>query len=225
MILVLDTETNGREGEEREVIELAWREILPATWSLGGEAYLSRFCPKKPSTVGALSIHHILNEELIGKPPSSEARLPEETSFIIGHGVDYDWESLGRPKVKRICTLAIARHLYPKLDSHRLGAMMYALFEDHEAIRRQLRSAHQAADDMNFCLLILQQMLLDKELSFPSAQALWKFSEDCRVPSLMPFGKHKGLEISKLPRDYQSWCLRQPDFDPYILEAIRRVGK
>ena len=66
------------------------------------------------------------------------------------------------------------------------------------------------------------KVILDRKgLSFLTAEQLWEFSEKCRVPKIMAFGKHKGLSIAQLPRDYKMWCLRQPDMDIYVQKAIK----
>lgn len=221
MICVVATETNGRE-DMPEVIELAWTELEEGSWAIGEGRYAQRFCPQLPSTVGALSIHHILMEELKDCPPSIEAKLPSEITYIIGHNVDYDWEALGKPEVKRIDTLAISRNLYPQLDSHRLGAMLYHLIDDGDA-RTLMHNAHNAEGDVTMCIIVLQTILLDNDLLFETAEDLWLFSEKCRVPTHMPFGKHRGCPIKDLPWSYKSWCLRQPDMDPYVLQAIREA--
>lgn len=210
----VDTETNG--AEKPEVIELAYAEKnLPARHA--------RFKPRVPSTTGALAVHHILPEELEHCAPSSEAKLPP-CDYIIGHNIDYDWEALGRPNVKRICTLAIARTLYPEADSHKLGAMYYLLMGATQATRTSLQSAHSAISDVYFCQEILNRMLKEKrpELLQASDEDLWAFSEDCRLPRVITFGKHKGTAVIDLPRDYVSWMLRQPDMDPYVIAAVKK---
>jgi exodeoxyribonuclease X len=217
-ILVVDTETNGREPPE--VVELAYTELLERGWGRISDVLTFRFKPSKNNTVGALSTHHILDYELAGCRPSAEARLPEETTHIIGHQVDYDWGALGKPRVKRICTLAIARSLYPELDSHKLGAVLYHLADMDEA-RDRLKDAHAAEVDVLNCFLILQLMIDEAGLDFASADSLWEFSEKCRVPTIMPFGKHKGVPIAGLPHDYKAWCLRQKDMDEYVVKAIK----
>lgn len=214
---VIDTETTGHEPLA-EVIELAWKQI-------GGGGHCERFKPTKQVLWGALAVHHILPEELETCRSSSEAKLPADTQYIIGHNIDYDWTCLGKPQVKRICTLAIARALYPELDSHKLGAMYYALAPDLYTARQALQNAHSAAADVMFCYSILGDMLAARAsgISAAAPEALWAFSEKCRIPTRMTFGKHKGTLIKDLPRDYTAWMLKQPDMDEYVLKAVRHT--
>ncbi len=212
--LIIDTETNG--AEVPEIIELAYMDLAKTL------TYCSRFKPRVMSNFGALSIHHILPEELEDCPPSLEARLPRGYDYIIGHNIDYDWTALGKPPFKRICTLAIARRLYPEVDSHRLGSMYYRLFGALPTTREVLKNAHSAAADAKMCGDLLDAMIRDRapEQYHESVDSLWKFSEDCRLLPNITFGKHKGMALIDLPREYVQWCRRQPDMDPYFIKAL-----
>ena len=54
-----------------------------------------------------------------------------------------------------------------------------------------------------------------------SWEAVWAFSEEARIPETMPFGKHRGVAISDLPRDYVGWALKNlTDMDPYLRKAL-----
>lgn len=206
---IIDTETTGFTNPE--VIELAYcRRINPVIES-------KRFKPSKEIELGALATHHILPQELEGCEPSSAAKLPSDCTYIIGHNVDFDWQALGQPPIRRICTLALARHLLPHLDSHTIGSLMYHFLGCTEAVRFMLREAHSAVADVEFCRRILACLDGDKLSDFD----LWEFSEKARIPAKMTFGKHRGMEIARLPRDYKQWMLKQPDMDPYLLKAVR----
>lgn len=217
--IILDTETTDK--KEGEVIELAYAAF---TFTAGGGApWVGRYSPKKQTTWGALAVHHILPEELIGKPPSEVARTEvPDVEYWIGHNIDFDWEALGKPRVKRICTLALARHLYPDLDSHTQTAMMYFLFGATEAVRTRLKDAHSAGADILMCGDILMAML--PKIGAVNMSQLWEASEDARVPKKMTFGKFAGQPISAVDRGYSNWYRRQPDPDPYLLEAFKRAG-
>jgi exodeoxyribonuclease X len=133
---IIDTETTGI--IDPEVIEFAYMPLE------GGHVTQQRYRPSKPITFGAMATHHICHEDLMDCEPSSQCRLPDEATHIIGHNVDFDWAALGKPAgVKRICTLAIARACWPACDSHRLGALMYMI--QGPAARDQVLKAHGAA--------------------------------------------------------------------------------
>ncbi len=51
-------------------------------------------------------------------------------------------------------------------------------------------------------------------------EALYLASEDARLPTVMPYGKHKGVPIAQVPMDYRAWLLKQPDVDEYLIAAL-----
>ena len=53
---------------------------------------------------------------------------------------------------------------------------------------------------------------------------IWQASELARIPTIMPFGKHKGTAIADIPADYKRWLLGQPDVDPYLRKALEIVS-
>ena len=219
-LVYLDTETTDIDGE---VIELAW---LADT----GESFSQRFEPSGAIALGAILVHGILLADLAGCRDSSHAQecLPP-CSYWVGHNIDFDWKVLGAPpQVRRICTLAMARALLPDLDSHRLGALFLhfngvtrANFEEYH------HNAHGAGYDVGLCKEALGNLLevAGRLELLNDPEGLWRFSEECRIPTRMTFGKHKGKLISEVDAGYMAWYRKQPDTDPYLLEAFRRVNR
>lgn len=216
--LVIDTETTDKDPATCSVVELAWK-----PWGVGVTAECLRFSPEQPMKIGAVATHHILPSELIDLPSSSLAptTLPP-TNYWIGHNIDFDWRALGSPPIKRICTLALSRALYPESDSHSLSSMMYFLFGMTERTREVLCNAHSAAADVLMCERVFAEIWRHKGLQ--SLEQAWALSEDSRIPKIMTFGKFKGQPIEKVDRGYANWYRRQEDTDPYVLEAFRRAG-
>lgn len=218
--LIFDTETTG--GEPPALIEAAWikfegdegLDLRPSS------RFEQRYNPGVPSTLGALATHHILDMELSGCPHPSEFALPEDVNFLVGHNVDYDWAVIGKPRVRLICTLALARSIHPELDSHKLGALAYHFLG--AAARPMLRDAHSAAADVEITRHVLRHLVgYLRAQGMPATwDALYEASERARVPTVIAFGKHKGTKIAELPSDYVSWMLRQPDLDPYLKQAL-----
>ena len=144
MAIIFDTETTGVSNPE--IIESSWLEVAFEENNDGDGASLTfgvpvtqRFQPSSPITMGAMAIHHIMDEDLASCPPCSTFKLPGRIGYLIGHNVDYDWGVAGRPAgVKLIDTLCMARRLWPACDSHSLGALTYFLFRS--TARSGLRS-------------------------------------------------------------------------------------
>jgi exodeoxyribonuclease X len=220
--IIIDTETTG--VEKPEVIQLAWVNAgSPLSGGNSNAIQSEMFAPTGKIQLGALATHHIIPSDLEGLDVFMPHNLPE-AQYWIGHNVDFDWNACGSPEgVKRICTLALARYLWPENDSHSLGACLYHILPASRA-RELLRKAHDAEHDVFLCNMLLNRFLAVELLNITSWEVLWEVSERARIPTRMPFGKHRGEPIASLPRSYRSWCLAQPDLDPYVKKAIQLLS-
>jgi len=118
--LIFGTKTTGI--HEPAIVQAAWLMVKDPFMLTVVERFEQRYNPGKPIELGALATHHILDEELADCPPASGFSLPPGTEYLIGHDVDYDWQVIGAPPVKRICTLALAacRHRFAHPGGHAL---------------------------------------------------------------------------------------------------------
>jgi exodeoxyribonuclease X len=218
--IILDTETTDKEN--CEVIELAWR-AQPFD-VVAGNANWARFSPQRAIKFGAMSTHHILPSELVGLEPAARAPfVVPKAEYWIGHNIDFDWRALGELPVRRICTLAMARVLWPQCDSHNLTALTYYHDGCTEETRERVRNAHGALADVVLCLNLFERIMQEK--GFTTISEVWAFSEDCRIPRTMTFGKFKDQPVAAVDRGWANWYYRQADTDPYLIEALRREGK
>ena len=238
---LIDTETTSRVSG-REVIALAWirlrtaggasSDLIPAEFT-EAECFVQRYKPEWPIALGSLAVHHILPRELDGCPPSVDAAIPADAGYIVGHSVDFDWESLGSPAhVKRIDTCALARHLWPDADSHSQSALLYLLEGATPETREALRGAHGALVDTRNNLVLLRHILERLRATKPEIttwHALWDFSEFARIPTLMPIGRNRGAPIGQLESSEIHWYLERDFIDGYLRKAfeqeIERRGK
>jgi exodeoxyribonuclease X len=234
--IIFDTEATGL--DQPHVIEAAWLRVPDPNNLVPTETFLQRYNPGKPIALGALATHHIMDEDLAACPPHTEFRLPDGIDYLVGYNVDYDWRVIGEPQIRRICVMALSRSLFPGLDSYSQSAVLYHL-ERHRA-RELLKNAHSAMQDVENCRIILERILrLVFEDLFPSVRSegreyglhgdltweeVWRRSELARIPTVMSFGKHKGIAIKDIPADYKRWLLGQPDVDPYLAKALREVA-
>lgn len=228
--IILDTETTG--AHEPDVIELAYVDVqLREGRITTGVPWVGRFQPTKPITLGAMAAHHIIPEDLYDCPLWPGVwPLYEGTQYLIGHQIDFDWAAIGKPEVKRICTLALARKAWPGLDSHTLGALTYHLHSHPEA-REMLQRAHAADQDVALCAIVLNE--LTNELQPRDWGHLWELSEIARLPTHFTFGKYGpkdgaklGTPIAEVKRSdpgYIRWCLSSCDIvrdDVYWQRAL-----
>lgn len=228
---ILDTETTGL--KEPVPVEVAYIDVS----KLFEVPYIHRnpyhpfdrvfeyrkiFDPLKPIEFGAMATHHITNEYVQGLDPYTAFELPN-VEYLIGHNIDFDCEVIQecgeQPSPKRICTLAIARYLYPELDSHKLTALLYALDLPYAVDHAQ--HAHSALDDVWMTYHLLKIMLPKTKAT--NFEELYKFSEMARIPKIITFGKHNGQPIKSLPSDYKQWLLKQNDLDPYLRKALTQT--
>ncbi|WP_114637022.1 putative quorum-sensing-regulated virulence factor [Polynucleobacter necessarius] len=212
--IIFDVEATDK--NDTVIIEAASLDVTSLHPFEVSNPWVQRYNPGKPISLGALATHHIMDEELVNCPASSSFRLPAGTKYLIGHNIDFDWVAIGSPEVKRICTLALARSLWPDLDSHTQSALLY-YFERNTA-REQLRNAHSALADVWICSKIVGKII--EKLQPVSLDALWEMSEKARIPTIMPYGKHKGELISQMPTDYKQWMLRQDNVSSYLRKAL-----
>lgn len=212
--IIFDVEATDK--NDAVIIEAASLDVTSLNPFEVGNPWVQRYNPGKPISLGALATHHIMDEELVNCPASSSFRLPAGTQYLIGHNIDFDWVAIGCPEVKRICTLALARSLWPDLDSHTQSALLY--YFERETAREQLRNAHSALADVWICSKIVGQII--NKLHPVSLDALWEMSEKARIPKVMPYGKHKGELISQVPTDYKQWLLRQDNVSGYLRKAL-----
>lgn len=242
--LIFDTETTGIDLPH--VIELAYTEPFggPLDDSSILTTHSQRYWTPKRIDYGAMATHHILPRELDGQPtwPGSWAP-PPSTGYLVGHNVDFDWEAIGKPDLKRICTLALSRFCWPDVDSHRLDAMSYFHADNNgtglEAMRELLKGSHSASVDVARTYDLMKAIALFIGPEAHTWEGLWRASEKARVPLRMTFGKYgpyedwakthndgKGMFCSQVRhRDpgYYRWLLNSCDqvkTNPYLLKAL-----
>ena len=196
--VIFDTETTGK--NDPILIEAAWLSVEQVDPLITSESFCERYKPEKP----------------IDCSPAKTFKLPEGVEYIIGHSIDYDWAVVGSPNIKRICTLALARKVWPNIDAYSQSALLYYL--DRKNAKEILKNAHSAEADVNICAKILSEIC--KILNVKTIESLWNLSEEARIPSVMTFGKHKGLPIADVPIDYKRWLLGQDNIDPYLIQAL-----
>lgn len=226
--LILDTETHSLNGYP---IEIAYVPVQLDQHGLRfdeAKIYDQYFSLDQGLTIhiASMAVHHILPQDLVGKANFREFRLPDETVYLIGHNIDYDVNAIAKcgqniQNIKPICTLALARNIWPQLESHSLSTLSYFISDDYHSTRQLLKNAHNAKTD-----ILLTARLLEKIIAHYQSQdmeQLFAQSQKARLPQFMPFGKHKGQPLTEIPIDYLQWLLRQDNIDPYLREALEQL--
>ena len=221
--IILDTETHTLNGLP---IEIAYApiEIKNGKLSLDKKQIFDQlYQVGQPISYAAMAVHHILESDLVGQPFYNEFQLPAQTTYIIGHNVDYDIAAIARcgvdvSQLKPICTLALARHVWENAEAHNISALIYLISKGSDKAREMLKGAHRADADIILTANILMHII--HQLNIQDIEQLYIASEEARIPKSITFGKHKGTAIQDLPADYIQWLMRQDDLDPYLRKAL-----
>lgn len=221
--IILDTETHTLNGLP---IEIAYApiEIENGKLSLDKKKIFDQlYQVGQPISFAAMAVHHILESDLIDQPFYNTFQLPEQTTYIIGHNIDYDVTAIAKcgvdtSKLKPICTLALARRVWEDAEAHNISALIYLIAKGSDKAREMLKGAHRADADIILTANILMHII--HQLDIQNIEQLYLASEEARIPKTITFGKHKGTAIQDLPADYIQWLLRQDDLDIYLRKAL-----
>jgi exodeoxyribonuclease X len=231
---VIDFETDGMPPDAR-VCEVGFCDVVgrdadPTTglmqWQIGEpEGMLVN--PRRPMPPEARAIHHISDADLVGAPPIEVGFRKLMDGFptaFVAHNARFEMEFFTGGETPWICTLKVARRLWPECPSHTNQCLRYFLkVELDEALAMP---PHRASPDAYVTGFILMEAL---KLVTVEDMIAWS-----SAPSLLPrvtFGKHRGQAWSELPGDYLSWLVNKSDMDvdtkftaKHWLEQKRRVG-
>ena len=194
--LIFDTETHKLHGDIIEAaavgVSFHGQILLPTCYE-----FKKRYKPSEPIGLGAMAVHHIVDEDLVKCLPFTKFKIPKDNragdlEYLIGHNIDYDIAAVQRAGsstngIKAICTLAMARFLWPNLESHNLSALAYQISSDRKATRRNLRKAHSALNDCWTTLHLLIAITIERNIK--SFEELYAFSEQARYPTHIFYGK------------------------------------
>lgn len=199
MIHIFDTETTGLKAPG--VVEIAWI-VVDKNLNVLDE-YCSLVNPEKPIEPGAQAVHGI-TAEMVEHMPTMDmiaARLNGKIEKGCCHNAPFD-RRVVKPWItvdNAICTLSLARKLITNTTNHKL-----------ETLQKELglpkRESHTALGDVytvrDLLLFMRDSFELDIELEFQRAMKPVTVHK-------MPFGKHKGKNLTTLPPDYRAWLLAQ----------------
>ncbi|OTG65787.1 putative quorum-sensing-regulated virulence factor [Acinetobacter silvestris] len=225
--IILDTETHTLNGLPIEIayapiqiqagkLSLDRDQMFDQLYSIGDEKI----------SYASMAVHHILEAEIADQPNFGSFTLPNETIYIIGHNIDYDIRAIQQcgvdtSHIKAICTLALARLVWPDAEAHNISALIYMISKGSAKAREMLKGAHRADADIILTANILMHIV--HKLNIQTIEELFEASEDARIPRTINFGKHRGTAIADLPSDYVNWLFRQDELDPYLRKALENT--
>lgn len=224
--IILDTETHTLNGLP---IEIAYAPICLEHGQLSlfkEQIFDQLYQIDEPISFASMAVHHILESDLVNQPHYTTFQLPSSVEYIIGHNIDYDIQAIARcgidtSNLKPICTLALARHVWPDAEAHNISALIYQISQGSLRARQLLKGAHRADADIILTANILMHIIA--AMGVQNIHALYLASEEARIPKKLSFGKHKGTLIKDLPIDYVQWLLKQQELDPYLKQALENL--
>lgn len=206
IIRVIDTETTSFEGG---VCELASVDIINGQICNPMSDFVK---PPEPITVGAMAVHHITDAMVADAPPIDDVvGRYQGASVYVAHNAAFDRPKLPQINAPWICTLKLARKLFPELESHSNHYLRYHFMLDVD-VPENLH-AHRALYDCYVTAALL--IRLNRDVKMTIAQ----MREITALPSLlhtMRFGKHKGKtfeEIAATDQGWIRWALANMDAD------------
>lgn len=216
-LLVLDTETASL---EKGVVDIAWVEVDDHLNILGEvQAFINPEVPINPSASG---VHGITDDMVADKPTLSEFMHSIGNPFearrvlMIGHNIAFDIRMVNPwfGHVEPLCTLKLARVAYKDAPDHKLQTLMYYL-------GLKPKGKHNALDDVYTCYELLQHLQDTLNLDL---EGLYRLAKQPIFIEKMPFGKHKGVPLEKVPRGYISWLLNQDSVDENLRWSFEKLG-
>lgn len=211
-VIVLDTETTGL-ADPIGVCELAYIEIDPATLLEKFRAH-SLIDPEMPISASASGVHRITNDMVQDAPTLDEFfkivlqdPFANEDVIMIAHNARFDYSLVERylGRSLTLCTLKLAKRVFPDAENHKLATLKYLLGLGTGG------HSHGAMTDVEDALDLLYKIV---EKTGYNLSELLEFQETPLLVTHMPFGKHKGLRLVDVPKSYLVWLMKQDNIDP-----------
>ena len=217
---IFDTETSGI-GHGHGVCEFAYMTIDEDFQILDQD--VSLIDPECRISADASGVHGIRNSDVEDSPTLEEyMTIVKDKPFakptvFIAHNARFDigflkdWVNIDKP----FCTLRLARKLWPNAESHKLQTLRMEL--DLPFVRGD---AHSALGDVE----VVRQMLIRarEEFGYTIEEMIEMAAAPVKIEKF-PFGKHKGVPLSELPKQYVTWALKNLDLEPDLKAALEAL--
>lgn len=212
VFLVIDTETTGFDKDKDKVCQVA------AVWcqqdGVPIKTYESLVDPGIPIPAEASAVHHLVDEDVKGAKSLKDALREIEAKgrydVIVAHNLEFDSQFIPTGTFPTLCTMKLARHLYPDATNHKNQYLRYHLKLSVPEAKGQM--AHSALPDCLVTAKLLARELKDaiakKGSSDVDLEGLKQWADKPVLQKTCRFGKHIGKPWSEVPRDYLQWALK-----------------
>ncbi len=205
-LIYYDTETTGLKAERDRIVEIA-------AYDPANDRYFEALInPGCPIPFEASNVHKITDEMVADAPSFAQVsqdfiQFCDGDTILIAHNNDnfdvhflrheFLRNELQMPEWKFLDSLKWARRYRPDLPRHTLQFL-------REIYGIAANNAHRALDDVvvlhNIFKIMIDDIPVDEVYNLLYKQAVSQVA-----PETMPFGKHQGVPLNKVPKHYVKW--------------------
>jgi exodeoxyribonuclease X len=205
LLRVIDFESTGL-PPDAAIVEVGWCDVIDGVVGEQGSMLVN---PKRPIGIEAMAVHHIRDHEVAHAPAIDlgfRRLMQGSPDVFVAHNAEFEehfFSGGGRPW---ICTLKVARRLWPDAPRHTNSVLRYYLELDLDEERAM--PPHRAAPDA-----YVTAHILAKALPLASIDDMVKWTKQ---PSLLPrctFGQHSGKTWDEVPTNYLTWMAGNEGMD------------
>lgn len=227
--VVIDVETTGLDPATDTVVEIAAVRYQPRDGVIG-PVWQTLVNPERSIPATASAIHGITDAMVAHAPIPDEAwlefhRFVGDDAVLVAHHATFDRSFLPVAYAERawLCTMRLAKHLWPEAPTHSNQGLRYQL-----GFKAPATVAHRAADDALVTTYLLDEALGEYSWTEPrgadrTLDTLLAYAASPIKVTTMPFGKHQGKPLAEIPADYIRWLLNQPDVDPDLRASLLAI--
>lgn len=204
IIRVVDCETTGLDPKEHKVVEIACVDMSYKDGILNSTSQLIN--PKCDIPISAMAVHHI-TKDMVKEAPDMNDIWPnlKTGSFhaFAAHNAKFDFSFLDA-ELPKICSLRLAKHLWPNLESHTNQYLRYYLGAEVDPNI----PIHRALGDATVTAEVLRRMLgiAVNEHGISEVEELISWIEKPVLLGTCMFGsKHRGEKWADVPKSYLRW--------------------
>lgn len=220
--IIFDTETSGL-GSGAGICELAYCEIDDQCNVISkGNSLIDPGCPISPSATGIHGIYdsHVANSPTIEEYMTVVHEIPPflgDEVIFIAHNAKFDvrflkdWVNIGQ----EFCTLRLARNVWPESPDHKLQTLRVFL-----GLPMVRGDAHSAAGDVEVVRQLLLRAMTETDSTMEEMALFLSKPEKIDV---FPFGKHKGVKLKDVPKDYIKWALKNLEMESGLKAALEAL--
>jgi exodeoxyribonuclease X len=213
---VIDTETCGLEGG---IVEVASIDIIDGQLA---NPMSDLVCPDRPIGIEAMAIHHITEAMVEDKPRIAVAiGRYMGSEYYVAHNAAFDRGVLPEMNGRWICTVKLARALYPGIK-YGNQYLRYALNLEVQLPQDTTLYPHRALYDCYVTAALLQRIIKD---SGWSAEEMANITEQPVLLKTFKFGKYRGQPIDRIAQEdpgYLRWMLKSiTDLSPDMKHTLK----